>query len=331
MATIEIGGKPYTILEDDRDSEAKARDKLDRARPSTKERRERVKDLVIREMEAPMTVRQVFYQASSVHGLVKKEERGYRIIQTDLKLLRDTGDIPYELITDNTRRILQPATFVNPQEALREAARDYRKGLWGEAECRVHFWVEKDALAGVISQVTAEYDVPLFVARGYSSTSFLKKAAGFIEEAGVVYVYHLGDFDPSGQDAAENIEKRLREMAPESEIVFECLAVTERQIIDLALPSRPTKQSDTRAASFGDKPSVELDAIKPDELRWIVQAAIEKHLPPDRFKDLMAEQISEQEMILRLVGDKDEEMVSDMNAYLATLPTWKPQTLTRRF
>jgi len=41
-------------------------------------------------------------------------------------------------------------------------------------------WLEKDALAGVIYPVTDLYDVPLMVARGYASLSFLHGAAEYI-------------------------------------------------------------------------------------------------------------------------------------------------------
>ena len=72
------------------------------------------------------------------------------------------------------------------------------------------------------------------------------------------FIYHLGDSDPSGENAAEVIERELREYAPGAEIHFERLAVTREQIRDWRLPSRPTKTSDMRAAAFGNRRSVEL-------------------------------------------------------------------------
>jgi hypothetical protein len=96
--------------------------------------------------------------------------------------------------------------------------------------------------------VTAQFDVPLMVARGYASLSFLHSAAEEIKKLDVpAYIYHLGDFDPSGVNAGESIEKSLRGMAPYAEIHFKRLAVTPRQIEAWNLPTRPTKKSDTRA------------------------------------------------------------------------------------
>jgi hypothetical protein len=115
------------------------------------------------------------------------------------------------------------------------------------------------------------------------------------------YIYHLGDFDPSGVNAGEKIEQTLLEMAPSADIHFRRLAVTPGQIADCDLPTRPTKATDTRAKGFGDI-SVELDAIEPDTLREIVRQAIERHLPAERFEVLKAAEASERELIRRFVG-----------------------------
>jgi hypothetical protein len=263
------------------------------------QRRDRLFE-IIEEMK-PMTVRQVFYQAS-VRNIVEKSEAGYGKVQTDLVLMRRAGDLPYDWLADNTRWQRKPSTFNSPQEALEETARLYRKALWAEADAYVEVWLEKDALAGVVLPVTELYDVPLMVARGYASLSFLHSAAEYISELDVpAYIYHLGDFDPSGVNAGEKIEETLREMAPNAEIIFERIAVTEEQIAAWNLPTRPTKASDTRARSFGEI-SVELDAIPPDELRWLVQSAIELHLPRHQLDVLKAAEESERAAIAGLVG-----------------------------
>src|SRR6516165_3392858 len=207
------------------------------------ERREAL--LAIIDDGKPMTVRQVFYQAT-VRGLVEKSEAGYAKVQTDLVQMRRAGVLPYDWLADNTRWQRKPRTFDGVEEALRDTARLYRKALWVDADSYVEIWLEKDALSGVVYPVTADFDVPLMVARGYASLSFLHGAAEYIRTLDVpAYVYHLGDFDPSGVNAGEKIEEELREMAPDAEIYFERLAVTEEQIDAWNLPTRPTKKSDT--------------------------------------------------------------------------------------
>jgi hypothetical protein len=247
-----------------------------------------------------MTVRQVFYQAT-VRGIVDKSEAGYNKVQNDLVEMRRAGDLPYDWLADNTRWQRKPRTFNSVQQALSDTARFYRKALWTDADAYVEVWLEKDALSGVVLPVTDAYDVPLMVARGYASLSFLHSAAEFINELDVpVYIYHFGDFDPSGVNAGEKIEETLIEMAPDAEIHFERVAVTTQQIADWNLPTRPTKKSDSRSRAFGDI-SVELAAIGPSLLRGLVKEAIEQHLPPDQFAVLKAAEDSERTLIAGLV------------------------------
>jgi hypothetical protein len=255
---------------------------------------------IVSEMK-PMTVRQVFYQAT-VRNLVEKSEAGYNKVQTDLVQMRKSGVLPYAWLADSTRWQRKPRTFDSVEEALQNTARFYRKSLWADANAHVEVWLEKDALAGVVYPITRMYDVALMVTRGYASLSFLHSAAEEIGSLDVpTYIYHLGDFDPSGVDAGEKIEQTLREMAPDAEIHFERIAVTPWQIENWDLPSRPTKTSDSRSKNFGDI-SVELDAIPPDELRDLVETVIQRHLPEREFNILKIAEASERELITSLVS-----------------------------
>jgi excisionase family DNA binding protein len=74
----------------------------------------------------PMTVRQVFYQAT-VKNIVEKTEAGYSKVQTDLALMRKSGVSPYEWLADNTRGQRKPISFSGKEETLQATARLYRK------------------------------------------------------------------------------------------------------------------------------------------------------------------------------------------------------------
>jgi len=249
----------------------------------------------------PMTVRQVFYQAT-VRGIVEKDEAGYAKVQTDLVQMRRAGELPYNWLADNTRWQRKPRTFDSPEQALQNTAAFYRKALWTDIDAYVEVWLEKDALAGVVIPVTALYDVPLMVARGYASLSFLHTAAEHISGLEVpTFIYHFGDYDPSGVNAGEKIEQTLKELAPDADITFERVAVTPDLIELWDLPTRPTKTSDSRSKGFGDI-SVELDAIEPDKLRELVELVIQRHLPADQLEVLKAAEESERQMIRGLVG-----------------------------
>src|SRR4051794_9779057 len=98
------------------------------------QRRERLFEIV--EAMKPMTVRQVFYQAT-VRGIVEKSELGYNKVQTDLVLMRKAGEMPFDWLADSTRWQRKPDTHGSVEHALRETARFYRKALWADIDAYV--------------------------------------------------------------------------------------------------------------------------------------------------------------------------------------------------
>jgi hypothetical protein len=268
----------------DNPTESNGQDSFYRPKAIKRKRRSKsavtsVRDAIVELADNPQTVRQVFY-AMTVAGLIQKTEGEYK--QTIVRLLvdmRERGIIPFEYIADNTRWMRKPSTFIGIDDFLTNGAKAYRRDLWESMDVYVEIWCEKDALAGVIVGETEPYDVPLMVSRGYSSLSFLHSAAEtIISNDKPAYIYHFGDFDPSGQDAARDIEEKLRRYAPEAEIHFERIAVTPEQIKTWDLPSRPTKLKDPRAKKWTHGASVELDAIPARELRKLVKDCIERHI-----------------------------------------------------
>lgn len=265
----------------------------------------------------PMTVRQVFY-ALTTEGVIAKTEAEYKgTVCRLLAEMRRAGEIPYTWLADATRWMRKPETFSSVEDALRGTARTYRRALWDDAPVCVEIWLEKEALAGVLVDVTDEWDVPLMVTRGYPSMSFLYSAAESIKaraECGQhTCIYYFGDRDPSGVDidraVVTGIEDALSSMVSPPRLAlmggedfgsllelvlsairegesfesfdafadFTRVAVTEDQIAAWDLPTRPTKQSDTRSRNFQGE-SVELDAIPPDRLRALAAEVIESHV-----------------------------------------------------
>jgi len=247
----------------------------------------------ITEAQQPATVRQIFYQCV-VQGIVGKGD--YKIIQSDLKLMRmgglDTplaGIMPMDWIVDTSRSVDHPMTFTDTADALEWLAQVYRPSLWVDADEVVQVWLEKDALSGVLSPVTNKYDVPLLVARGFSSLSFIHEAAKELAgETRPVFVYHFGDHDYYGRKAAEAIDNTLRELAPGVNIKYTPLAVTMAQIKKWKLPTRPDGLDGVKADEWDGKPTVELDSIAPNRLRELLTSYLSKHLPDAKLKRLTA-------------------------------------------
>lgn len=260
--------------------------------------------------EHPVTLRGVFYRVTSA-GAVDKTELGYRAVGRRLLELRRSGRVPYNWITDGTRYVIQPSTYQDLDTMLADAAASYRRMLWRDQNVEVHIFTEKDAISGVISPITEEWDVPLGILRGYVSESFAYLMAEAIWAARKpVYVYQLGDHDPSGVDAWRDFQRKVNAFLREWQIervgqscgspaVFERLAVTPDQIGEYNLPTRPTKQKDTRAAKFSGE-SVEVDAIPAPVLRDLVEQAIVQHIDQDALSLHREVEQQEREGLARL-------------------------------
>jgi hypothetical protein len=271
----------------------------------------------------PVTVRQLYYRAEITHlPGIDKEEGSYNKIQRQVLLLRRDGQLPYEHIADLTRWMRKPTTYDSIEAALQETAQFYRKALWRDAEAYVEIWCEKDALAGVLLPVTSLYDVPLMVARGFSSETFCFEAIeARVDDIRPYIVYYLGDFDRAGQHAANALKEKLQRFAAERgvEVEFVHLAIGEDDVsefdgdtirvsftigghdFDRRLSTRPHKRK-SRADQLWPYPyACELDAIEPDDLRNLVRWAIEVYLPADQLRVLKIAETAERELITSLV------------------------------
>jgi hypothetical protein len=253
-----------------------------------------------------MTVRQVYY-AGVVRNLYPKTEMSYNLVCRELTKLRKDGRLPFNWLADNTRWVRQVRAYTGVDEVLGDAWLYYRKDLWRNNPERVEIWLEKDALSGVVAQVTEEYAAPLYVTKGYASLSYLYSAAMSLEgENKPTFIYYFGDFDPSGVNIPIKVEETLREYAPNADFDFIRTAVNSDQIESLKLPTRPTKRTDSRAKSFGNR-SVELDAIPATTLRKMVNEAITRHLDPRRLELLKATEAEEKKALEQIYYQFDEE------------------------
>lgn len=231
------------------------------------------------------------------------------LIDAETRGVKDPAEItlatcvPFSWISDNTRYTIRPTTWSSWEAALENTARTYRRALWDEADVYVEIWCESDSIAGVIDDVTAEYDVPLNVCRGFSSLGPLYRAAEVIANTGKpAYLYFFGDHDPSGKSIEKKVREEVGTFAEEAEIYFERVAVTPEQIEEWNLPTKPPKKTDSRSKSFTGG-TVEIEAIPPDDLRAMARRCIEQHVDQHQLGVLLAAEKSERKILLELAGE----------------------------
>lgn len=238
--------------------------------------------------ERSITLRQLYY-ALTVRAVLAKTKADYKRLAQITSEMRRSGLMPYTWLEDGTRVTYIPPIHESAKAALEKLANTYHESPWAEAECAPEIWLEKDALAGVVFDVTCDYCVPLRVQKGYASLSALYKAARDIVtrmKRGInTQVYYLRDLDPSGADAARAAEVTVNEMivgmVGEGAYLpnFQILGVTPEQVKKWKLPTRPNNDADSRSGSFEHATSVELDAIPPKRLRKLVADTINAHMP----------------------------------------------------
>jgi hypothetical protein len=167
-------------------------------------------------------------------------------------------------------------------EILKTATEGLGEDPWEAMGKRLAIWLEKDALAEIVWNAIADLYVPLHVARGYSSWTFLAGCSILLQELlknsqGMkVKIFHLGDLDPSGLDIQRFIHQTIQYFGVTFE--FKRLALTYEQVQAYRLLPNPTKKADPRSkryvAEYGDR-CWELDALEPRTLQAVVRGTVE--------------------------------------------------------
>lgn len=264
------------------------------------------------ETEHPVSLRGVFYRVVSA-GAIEKTDAGYETVGRQLVKLRREGRVPYRWIVDGTRTTYKLDSYTSIDQALDDAAASYRRSLWHDQPVALHLVSEKDAITGVVFPITQKYDVPLHIVRGYSSETFAHSLAEEIREEGKqAFIYQLGDHDPSGINAWENLIQKILDFLADDFVSHEIpfprydrIAVTEEQILSMNLPTRPPKQKDTRSKKFKEyevNRAVEVDAIPASVLRDIVENVITQHIDQKQLRINEMVEARERELLSRLKG-----------------------------
>ena len=229
--------------------------------------------------ETTVSLRHLFYRLVSL-GLLEKTEGDYvKLSGYTMKWRRD-GSIRWSSFVDSNRWYHGVQTYDDLSEALQNSKKCFRRNLWQSQKIYVEIWTEKEAIAAIAQQAAEPFGVPVFPMKGFGSGSALYSIAQSIryyqQQGKDVYVYHLGDHDPSGRCIDESTVRNLEEDHG-VDFNFERIAVTPDQIKQYNLLTRPTKKTDPRARNFEGE-SVEVDALPPHVIRQLVESSITQHI-----------------------------------------------------
>lgn len=248
------------------------------------------------DQHGPCSVRHLFYQAlvAKVPGIDKSS--GYDKVQPLILKGRREGLIPYEAVVDNTRWMRKPRTWGSPEEALTAVAQTYRRDLWRTSWYRVEVWCESDSIASTVHDVTAKWDVPLMICKGYSSETFAYNAAdAWRDDHRIPVVLYVGDHDKHGLNIERVLRNRLSEFS-ECEPEWQRIGVSWEQVEELDLPGSPPKEP------YGFPLAVEAEALPPRLLRSLLDQAIEEYVDERKLEVLLVAEESERQILLKMAG-----------------------------
>lgn len=159
-----------------------------------------------------LTLRQLYYQLVTKNA-IRNHDTIYKKLSSILDDCRYSGAIDWDAIEDRGRVPYLPYTVDGIQGALQDAVDTYRINRQEGQKTHVELWTEKDAISGILRQVTSEYHVRLVVNKGYTSSSAIYGAyERFVEcfkRGQDVRILYFGDHDPSGLDMVRDIKERL--------------------------------------------------------------------------------------------------------------------------
>ena len=236
----------------------------------------------------------------------KNAEPNYNWLGSLVNDARLGGLIDWNHIEDRTRsREGGDSGWSGPDAAVRTIANAYGITHWDEQPEYVEVWVEKEALADVISRPCGRWDVSYLACKGYLSQSEMHEAAlRLIREERDwerrTTIIYLGDHDPSGIDMSRDIQDRLAMFG--SKAFVDRIALNMDQITD-DLPPAPAKITDSRAEAYIERfgtDSWELDALEPADLDARVEAAILERLDQELYQERIDQEERERRILTAL-------------------------------
>lgn len=252
-----------------------------------------------------LTARQVYYRLVAGDH-IPNTPTSYKNLTGLLTDARYAGLVDWDIIEDRGRVVDSPGEWDSIEEIIDIAVGSFRLPRRSDQPRYVELWVEKQALAGVLSPIASRAHVPLMVNKGYSSASAMYEAAQRMIQADrdETVVLYLGDHDPSGEDMVRDIRDRLVEFGVR-ELEVRKVALTMAQIRRLNPPPNPAKITDSRAAAYiaeHGESSWELDAIPPRELNRIVERALASVTDEALLAARVAEEAAQRETVRTMIG-----------------------------
>lgn len=274
-------------------------------------------DVISRYRPGELTLRALHYQLVGL-GMTNTTQHYKRVVAA-MEVARWDGRVPFETFSDLDRGMVSETDYreTDLDQMIDEAkgsiqfwTQYYRKNRWENQPYYPEVFIEKKALQGIFKGVCDDHEVALGACKGYPSLTFLHEAAVRFKEAEragkTPIILYFGDYDPSGEDIPRSVGENLGRMGVDLEV--RRFALFEHQVREWKLPPAPAKITDSRTANWDGLGQVELDAVKPEQLKLMARDAIRSV-----FDEALHEELKATEDVERVQFRKElKQYVNDL-------------------
>lgn len=269
---------------------------------------------VVEELEDywPLTLRQIYYRLVAA-GHIENTRSRYKDLSKLVKQMRLDEGLPWEVLTDRTRRVSDKRGFTDQADFIKyemdNLLAGYTRCYVQDQDRYIELWCEKDALSQVFERVAWPYCIRAVTCKGYQSITFLdafrKRALQAQHRGQLPVVLYFGDLDPSGVQMLDATKQTLEDELQLHGVHYIRVALNPDHILHYDLPNDPdaVKLSDTRYAKYVERfghLAVELDALHPEVLQDMAMNAIREQFDMDLFQQQMEIEKAEQKKLAAL-------------------------------
>src|SRR5215217_8590742 len=266
---------------------------------------------VLEEYQAylPLTARQIFYRLVGTHGY-PKTEAAYKKLCEHMVRARRAKMIPFDNIRDDGISIMDHAHYADENafyKHIHDEGKAYKRDKLTRQKVNIRVYCEAAGMMPQLERVCEPYSIPVYSCSGFDSLSAKYKLKEFcwrqfVYKGRPTVILHLGDHDPSGESIfndglVQDIHAFLAEDVPHKDprevADFERVALVEEHVERYSLETEPPKATDSRTANWkgARTGACQLEALPPDKLAVLLEAAIKRQLDMTVYReDLKAEE-----------------------------------------
>ena len=189
---------------------------------------------------------------------------------------------------------------------------------WHKQPQYIEIWIEKNAMASLVSSILTESrQVRIVPNGGWSSESYIKENIERIERICWTHdettVLYYGDYDPTCLRMVKNLQRDLKEL----DIGFEHVAITKEQIAQYGLEGlknpnpevkakleRDNNREEFRRNNNGELFQIEVDALnalRPEDFVTLLEDSVDRHFDEDIYDEVMEDPKHQPQAIRRIL------------------------------